>query len=41
VDQQGPAAMTNKKLGNFDQIHAEKGVRLALTARNIFRFFPE
>ncbi len=36
--QQWPAVLTYKKLENFDQIqliHAEKGVRLAVTARNI------
>ncbi len=41
--QQGPAAMTNKKQGNFDQIGAEKGVRLSngKKFKKIFRLFPE
>jgi hypothetical protein len=42
--QQGPAAMTNKKLGklgNFDQIGAEIGVRLSngKKFKKIFRLF--
>jgi hypothetical protein len=44
LNQQGPAALTNKKKGNFDQIGAEKRVRSSVTARNLksfLDFFPE